>query len=67
MSRFARLPAAALTELYRTGEASPVEVARDTFARIEAARALNAFMPLAPEPALARIGLAPDGTPGAVA
>jgi len=53
MTNFAGLTSAALSGLYRTGKASPVEVARDAFARIEAARALNAFMPLEPEPALA--------------
>lgn len=53
MAAIADMDCAALTKAYRDGALSPLEVARDAFARIEAARALNAFMPLDPEPALA--------------
>jgi aspartyl-tRNA(Asn)/glutamyl-tRNA(Gln) amidotransferase subunit A len=53
MSRIADLTCAALTETYGAGDLSPVEVARDTLARIAAARDINAFMPIDPEPVMA--------------
>jgi len=49
----ADLNCAELTALYRRGELSPVEAARDVFARIAANARFNAFMPIDPEPALA--------------
>ncbi len=42
-----------LSLAYRRGELSPVEVTRDCLARIDAHAALNSFMPLEPERALA--------------
>lgn len=52
MSDIGDLDCAALTAAYRRGELSPVEVARDCLARIESHSALNAFMPIRPEPVL---------------
>lgn len=52
MAEIADLDCAALTAAYRGGELSPVEVARDGLARIERHGALNAFMPIQPEPVL---------------
>ncbi len=49
----ADLTCAELTALYRRGELSPVEAARDVLARIAANARFNAFMPIDPEPALA--------------
>src|ERR1044071_4734643 len=49
----ATLTCAELTALYRHGELSPVEVARDCLTRVEAAAKFNAFMPLESEPVLA--------------
>ncbi len=42
-----------LTQCYRSGELSPVEVARDCLTRIDRNSGLNAFMPIAPEPVMA--------------
>jgi aspartyl-tRNA(Asn)/glutamyl-tRNA(Gln) amidotransferase subunit A len=53
MNAMADLTCADLTQAYRRGTLSPVEVARDCLARIDANAALNAFMPLAPERTLA--------------
>src|SRR6185437_8069906 len=47
------LTCAELTALYRRGELSPVEAARDCMARIAGAAKFNAFMPIMPEPVLA--------------
>jgi len=52
MTDIAKLTCAALTQCYRRGELSPVEVARDCLARIERHSALNAFMPIEPETVL---------------
>lgn len=49
----ADLSCAELTALYRRGELSPVEAARDVLARIDANARFNAFMPIVPEPVLA--------------
>ncbi len=49
----ADLSCAELTALYRRGELSPVEAARDALARIAANEKFNAFMPIVPEPVLA--------------
>lgn len=48
----AELTSAELTGLYRRGDLSPVEAARDVLARIDANAAFNAFMPIMPEPVL---------------
>jgi aspartyl-tRNA(Asn)/glutamyl-tRNA(Gln) amidotransferase subunit A len=48
MTAIADMTCAALTQAYRTGALSPVEVARDVLARIERNATLNAFMPLEP-------------------
>ncbi|HTQ82856.1 MAG TPA: amidase [Pseudolabrys sp.] len=48
MTSIADLSAAELTEAYRRGALSPLEVARDVLARIEAAAAFNAFLPVKP-------------------
>ena len=48
----AELSCAELTALYRSGELSPVEAARDVLARIAANARFNAFMPVDPEPVL---------------
>jgi aspartyl-tRNA(Asn)/glutamyl-tRNA(Gln) amidotransferase subunit A len=53
MTSIADLPAAMLNDAYRRGRLSPLEVARDVLARIEANAAFNAFLPIRPEPALA--------------
>jgi aspartyl-tRNA(Asn)/glutamyl-tRNA(Gln) amidotransferase subunit A len=54
MTDIAALTAADLLRLYRRGELSPVEVARDVFARIEKFEpAINAFVLTDPERALA--------------
>ena len=53
MTTIADLSAAELIEAYRRGTLSPVEVARDVLARIEAERRFNAFLPIMPEPVLA--------------
>ena len=53
MSAIAELDCAALAAAYRRGALSPVEVARDVLARIERHKALNAFMPINPDPVLA--------------
>ena len=47
------LTCADLTSAYRRGALSPVDVARDSLLRIEASAALNAFVAVAPESALA--------------
>lgn len=52
MTEIADLNCAALTECYRRGALSPVEVAGDCLARIERFAALNAFMPIEPETVL---------------
>ena len=49
----AELTSAELVAFYRRGALSPVEVARDVLARIEANSRFNAFMPIEPEPVLA--------------
>ncbi len=48
----AGLSCAELTALYRRGELSPVEAARDCLARIAANARFNAFMPIDPAPVL---------------
>jgi aspartyl-tRNA(Asn)/glutamyl-tRNA(Gln) amidotransferase subunit A len=53
MGAIADLTCADLTAAYRRGALSPVEVARDCLARIDAQHHLNAFMPLDPERTLA--------------
>ena len=53
MNTLADLTCSELSLAYRRGEISPVEVARDCVARIEAHAALNVFMPLEPERTLA--------------
>lgn len=53
MTAIADLSVDALTECYRRGALSPVEVARDCLTRIEQAAAFNAFMPLKPDQVLA--------------
>jgi aspartyl-tRNA(Asn)/glutamyl-tRNA(Gln) amidotransferase subunit A len=53
MTAIADLSSEALTECYRRGALSPVEVVRDCLARIERASAFNAFMPLKPDLVLA--------------
>lgn len=47
------LTCAELTALYRRGELSPVDAARDCLTRIAEATAFNAFMPIVPELVLA--------------
>ena len=47
------LTSAALARFYKTRQLSPVEVAKEVFARIDKHRAVNAFLPLKPESALA--------------
>lgn len=49
----AELSCAELTALYRNGQLSPVEAARDVLARIAANVRFNAFMPIDPGPVLA--------------
>jgi aspartyl-tRNA(Asn)/glutamyl-tRNA(Gln) amidotransferase subunit A len=46
MSAMADLSCAAMTDAYRRGELSPVEVARDVMARIERHAEFNAFLAL---------------------
>lgn len=46
MSVIADLTCAGLTAAYRRGELSPVDVARDCLARIDASAAINAFLPI---------------------
>ena len=53
MNAIADLTCSDLSLAYRRGELSPVEVARDCLARIDAHAALNAFMPIEPERVLA--------------
>jgi aspartyl-tRNA(Asn)/glutamyl-tRNA(Gln) amidotransferase subunit A len=53
MTAIANKTCAELSLAYRRGELSPVDVARDCLARIDAHAALNAFMPLEPDRALA--------------
>ena len=53
MTGIADLSSGDLVRLYRTHALSPVEVAADVLARIEASRAINAFMPLEPDRVLA--------------
>ena len=53
MAAIAELTCADLTVPYRRGAFSPVDVARDCLLRIEASAALNAFVAVAPESALA--------------
>ena len=53
MAAIADLTCADLTAAYRRGELSPVDVARDCLARIDANAALNAFVIVDPERALA--------------
>ncbi len=53
MTATADLTCADLSLAYRRGELSPVDVARDCLARINAHAALNAFMPIEPERVLA--------------
>jgi aspartyl-tRNA(Asn)/glutamyl-tRNA(Gln) amidotransferase subunit A len=53
MATIAELTCADLTAAYRRGALSPVDVARDCLLRIEASAALNAFVAVAPESALA--------------
>ncbi len=53
MAEIAHLTSEDLARLYRSRALSPVEVARDVMARIDAARAVNAFMPLQPDVTLA--------------
>ena len=52
MTALADLTCAALTTAYRRGELSPVDVARDCLARIDASAAINAFLPIEPAGAL---------------
>jgi aspartyl-tRNA(Asn)/glutamyl-tRNA(Gln) amidotransferase subunit A len=52
MTALADLTCAALTTAYRRGELSPVDVARDCLARIDASAAINAFLPIEPTGAL---------------
>jgi aspartyl-tRNA(Asn)/glutamyl-tRNA(Gln) amidotransferase subunit A len=53
MSAMADMTCAALTEAYRRGALSPVDVARDVLARIERNAPLNAFLPVEPDAVLA--------------
>ncbi|MGH6665570.1 MAG: amidase family protein, partial [Pseudolabrys sp.] len=53
MAAIAEMTCSDLSSAYRRGSLSPVEVARDCLARIEAHKALNAFMPMEPERTLA--------------
>ena len=53
MAEIADLTSSDLARLYRSRALSPVEVAKDVIARIEAAAGVNAFMPLQPETTLA--------------
>ena len=53
MSAMADLTCAALTDAYRRGALSPVEVARDMLARIERHAALNAFLAVEADAVLA--------------
>ena len=53
MAGIAELTCADLTSAYRRGALSPVDVARDSLLRIEGSAALNAFVAVAPESALA--------------
>ncbi|HEY1473924.1 MAG TPA: amidase [Pseudolabrys sp.] len=53
MSAIAELTCADLTAAYRGGALSPVEVARDCLTRIEASAAINAFVVVEPDGALA--------------
>jgi len=53
MPNIADLSAAELIEGYRSHALSPVEVARDVLARIEANVGFNAFLPIKPEQAIA--------------
>ncbi len=52
MTDIAALNSGDLAGLYGRGALSPVEVARDVLARIDAASAVNAFMPIEPKPVL---------------
>lgn len=53
MSAISDLDCAALTDAYRSGTLSPVDVVRDVLARIERYASLNAFVLVDVEPALA--------------
>jgi len=53
MTAIADLSAAGLLQAYQKGTLSPLDVARDVLARIEASAAFNAFLPIKPEPVLA--------------
>ncbi len=53
MTSIADLSAAGLSDAYRRGALSPVEVARDILARIEASAAFNAFRPIGANAVLA--------------
>ena len=53
MAAIAEMTCSDLSLAYRRGELSPVDVARDCLARIDAAAKFNAFMPLEPERTLA--------------
>src|SRR5471032_3397445 len=53
MSAIADMTCAGLTQAFRRGALSPVEVARDILARIERTAALNAFLPIEPDAVLA--------------
>ena len=56
MAALAELTCADLERRYRRGELSPVEVARDCLARIDANAALNAFLAVEPDGVLAAAG-----------
>ncbi len=56
MPGIADLSAAELTDAYRNGALSPVEVARDVLGRIEAAARFNAFLPIKPDQVVAAAG-----------
>jgi aspartyl-tRNA(Asn)/glutamyl-tRNA(Gln) amidotransferase subunit A len=53
MNAIADTTCVALTQAYRCGAVSPVDVVRDVLVRIENSAVLNAFMPIEPEPVLA--------------
>ncbi len=53
MTTIATMTCAELTDAYRRGELSPLEVARDVLARIERHAGLNAFLPIEPDAVLA--------------
>ncbi|MGI8527570.1 MAG: amidase [Pseudolabrys sp.] len=54
MTTIARLTAGELVRLYQRRALSPFEVAQDTLARIAAHSAINAFLPVDPQPVLAQ-------------